>query len=233
MTGCGSNDVVLVDLTTLAVTPLVAPGAGGLGVAEGPRVWSGSTLLVASANANAVIYYDSAGRPTGVRARGVTRPPSTPASPSRPTVSAADRQLHSTTRWSSTTPRRARCCAASEPSAASSRRTWSTDRMAASSSPASATTASTASTPSTGAVARASCSAARGVCSRRAASASDPTAISTCRARAARSSVQRRDGRIPRRLHRRVRQRRRPRRSLRPRVPRRASSTWPRSSRSR
>ncbi len=69
VTGCSSDDVVLVDLTTLAVTPLVAPGAAGLGVPK-DAVWSGSTLLVASANANAVSYYNSAGSPTGVRARG-------------------------------------------------------------------------------------------------------------------------------------------------------------------
>ena len=60
VTGCASNDVVLVDLTTLAVTPLVAPGASGLGVPNSV-VWSGSTLLVASANSNDVIYFDSAG----------------------------------------------------------------------------------------------------------------------------------------------------------------------------
>jgi DNA-binding beta-propeller fold protein YncE len=71
VTGCSSDDVVLVNLTTLAVTPLVAPGAGGLGVPK-DAAWSGSTLLVASANANAVIYYDSGGSPTGVRARGVS-----------------------------------------------------------------------------------------------------------------------------------------------------------------
>ncbi len=71
VTGCSSHDVVGVDLTTLAVTPLVAPGAGGLGVAK-DAAWSGSTLLVASANANAVIYYDAAGNPTGVRASGVS-----------------------------------------------------------------------------------------------------------------------------------------------------------------
>jgi DNA-binding beta-propeller fold protein YncE len=71
VTGCSSNDVVLVDLTTLAVTPLVAAGAGGLGAPKG-AAWSGSTLLVSSANANDVIYYDSSGHPTGVRARGVS-----------------------------------------------------------------------------------------------------------------------------------------------------------------
>jgi WD40 repeat protein len=71
VTGCGSHDVVLVDLTTLAVTPLVAPGAGALGAPK-DAAWSGSTLLVASANANAVIYFDAAGSPTGVRARGIS-----------------------------------------------------------------------------------------------------------------------------------------------------------------
>jgi len=71
VTGCSSHDVVLVDLTTLAVTPLVAPGAAGLGAPK-DAAWSGSTLLVASANANAVIYFNSAGNPTGVRARGVS-----------------------------------------------------------------------------------------------------------------------------------------------------------------
>jgi DNA-binding beta-propeller fold protein YncE len=69
--GCMSDDVVLVDLSTLVVTPLVASGAAGLGAPKS-LVWSGSTLLVASANANAVIYYDSTGNPTGVRARGVS-----------------------------------------------------------------------------------------------------------------------------------------------------------------
>ncbi len=71
VTGLSSNNVVLVDLTTLAVTTLVASGAGGLG-APTDVLWSGSTLLVASANANDVIYYSSTGAPTGVRARGVS-----------------------------------------------------------------------------------------------------------------------------------------------------------------
>src|SRR5262245_48967449 len=71
VTGGASNDVVLVHLTTLAVTPLVAPGAGGLGAPK-DAVWSGSTLLVASANTNDVIYYNSSGSPTGVRARGIS-----------------------------------------------------------------------------------------------------------------------------------------------------------------
>jgi WD40 repeat protein len=71
VTGCASNNVVLVNLTTLAVSPLVAPGAGGLGLPNA-AAWSGTTLLVASASANAVLYYDASGNPTGVRARGIT-----------------------------------------------------------------------------------------------------------------------------------------------------------------
>jgi DNA-binding beta-propeller fold protein YncE len=69
--GCASNDVVSVDLATLAVTPLVAAGAGGL---ASPKdvAWSGSTLLAASPISNAVHYFDSAGHPTGVRAQGRT-----------------------------------------------------------------------------------------------------------------------------------------------------------------
>ena len=69
--GCASNDVVLVDLTTLAVTPLVAPGAGGLASPK-DLAWSGTTLLVANPVANAVVYYDAAGAATGVRAQGIT-----------------------------------------------------------------------------------------------------------------------------------------------------------------
>jgi DNA-binding beta-propeller fold protein YncE len=71
VSGCGSNDVVQVDLTTLAVTPLVAPGAAGL-TAPKDLAWSGSTLLVGSAVANAVIYFDASGIPTGVRAAGTS-----------------------------------------------------------------------------------------------------------------------------------------------------------------
>jgi len=71
VTGCLSNDVVEVDLDTLAVTTLVEPGTAGL---AGPKdaEWSGNTLLVASALANAVLYFDAAGEPTGVAARGVS-----------------------------------------------------------------------------------------------------------------------------------------------------------------
>ncbi|MGH7336228.1 MAG: hypothetical protein ACREI7_01500, partial [Myxococcota bacterium] len=71
VSGCASKDVVLVDLTTLAVTPLVAPGAGGLASPK-DLAWSGSTLLVANPVANAVIYYDASGAPTGTRAQGIT-----------------------------------------------------------------------------------------------------------------------------------------------------------------
>lgn len=71
VSGCTSNDVVQVDLATLAVTGLVAPGAAGLAVPL-DLAWSGATLLVASAIANAVIYFDASGLPTGVRASGVS-----------------------------------------------------------------------------------------------------------------------------------------------------------------
>jgi sugar lactone lactonase YvrE len=68
-----SDNVVAVDLTTLAVSTLVAPGAGGLSNAK-DVAWSGSTLLVASLATNSIIYYDASGVPTGVVARGLTTP---------------------------------------------------------------------------------------------------------------------------------------------------------------
>jgi DNA-binding beta-propeller fold protein YncE len=71
--GCLSNGVVQVDLGTLAVTPLVAPGAGGLASPK-DLAWNGSTLLVANPVTNAIVYYDASGAPTGVRAQGVTAP---------------------------------------------------------------------------------------------------------------------------------------------------------------
>jgi DNA-binding beta-propeller fold protein YncE len=71
VSGCSSGDVVLVDLTTLAVTPLVAPGAGGLSAPK-DLAWSGNTLLVASTTANTIFYYDASGQPTGVRAEGLS-----------------------------------------------------------------------------------------------------------------------------------------------------------------
>jgi len=71
VSGRTSGDVVLVDLTSLVVTPLVAPGAGGL---QDPTdlVWDGSQLLVASAAGNAVFYFDASGNPTGVRVQGLS-----------------------------------------------------------------------------------------------------------------------------------------------------------------
>jgi DNA-binding beta-propeller fold protein YncE len=71
VSGRQSGDVVLVDLTTLVVTPLVSPGAGGLSD-PADLAWSGNTLLVASPSGNAVYYFDSSGQPTGVRAEGLS-----------------------------------------------------------------------------------------------------------------------------------------------------------------
>ncbi|MCH8083308.1 MAG: hypothetical protein IH885_03635, partial [Myxococcales bacterium] len=71
VSGRASGDVVLVDLTSLVVTPLVAPGAGGLSDPT-DLAWDGSQLLVASVAGNAVYYFDSSGIPTGVRAVGLS-----------------------------------------------------------------------------------------------------------------------------------------------------------------
>ena len=71
VSGQFSDDVVLVDLTTLIVTELVAPGAGGLDNARNVA-WNGNTLLVSSLATNSIIYYDSSGNPTGVTASGIT-----------------------------------------------------------------------------------------------------------------------------------------------------------------
>jgi sugar lactone lactonase YvrE len=71
VSGRQSGDVVLVDLTTLVVTPLLSPGAGGL-TDPADLAWSGNTLLVASPSGNAVYYFDSSGQPTGVRAEGLS-----------------------------------------------------------------------------------------------------------------------------------------------------------------
>ncbi len=68
-----SNDAVAVDLGTLAWTPLVAPGSGGLGIASGVA-WSGSTLLIGSLATNSIIYYDTGGSPTGSVAAGLSAP---------------------------------------------------------------------------------------------------------------------------------------------------------------
>jgi len=72
VSGSLSNDVVAVDLTTLASTTLVASG-NGLAVA-GELEWDGNTLLVASRSNNTVPFFDSNGDPTGVVARGLTAP---------------------------------------------------------------------------------------------------------------------------------------------------------------
>lgn len=71
VSGRGSGDVVLVNLTTLAVTALVAPGAGGLSDPT-DLAWSGNTLLVSSPSGNAIFYFDSSGQPTGLRAEGLS-----------------------------------------------------------------------------------------------------------------------------------------------------------------
>jgi len=73
VSGSFSNDVVSVDLIGLAVSPLVAPRAGGLGNAM-DLIWDGATLLAVSPLSNAVVYFDSSGDPTGTTARGLSAP---------------------------------------------------------------------------------------------------------------------------------------------------------------
>jgi sugar lactone lactonase YvrE len=73
VSGSFSNDVVSVDLVSLAVSPLVAPRAGGLGNAT-DLIWDGATLLAVSPLSNAVVYFDSSGDPTGTTARGLSAP---------------------------------------------------------------------------------------------------------------------------------------------------------------
>ena len=73
VSGRFSDNVVAVNLSTLAVSTLVAAGAGGLNNAK-DVAWSGSTLLIASIATNTIIYYDSSGTPTGVVARGISTP---------------------------------------------------------------------------------------------------------------------------------------------------------------
>src|SRR5262245_58946991 len=72
--GSAGDTVVAVDLATLAVSPLVAAGAGGL---DAPRdlAWDGDRLLVASVATNAVLAYDASGAFVGVAARGLSEPP--------------------------------------------------------------------------------------------------------------------------------------------------------------
>jgi len=71
--GSLSNQAVAVHLGTLAVSPLVASGAGGLAGAGG-AVWAGSILHLASRSSNSVIQYDTLGVPTGTVARGLSTP---------------------------------------------------------------------------------------------------------------------------------------------------------------
>jgi sugar lactone lactonase YvrE len=71
--GSLSNETVAVHLGTLAVSPLVAPGSGGLAGAGG-AAWGGSTLHIASRSTNSVIQYDTNGAPTGTVARGLSTP---------------------------------------------------------------------------------------------------------------------------------------------------------------
>jgi sugar lactone lactonase YvrE len=72
VSGAISDDVVAIDLATLVVSPLVAPSELGV---PGDLEWDGGTLLVTSRSANAVPFFDSAGTPTGLVARGLTAPP--------------------------------------------------------------------------------------------------------------------------------------------------------------
>ena len=72
VSGAFSNDVVAIDLGTLAVTTLVAAG-NGLKV-PGQIEWSGNTLRVASRGNNRVLYFDTNGTGTGVIAQGLTVP---------------------------------------------------------------------------------------------------------------------------------------------------------------
>jgi sugar lactone lactonase YvrE len=71
--GSLSNEAVAVHLGTLAVSPLVTPGSGGL-TGAGGAAWGGSTLHLASRSTNSVIQYDTNGAPTGTVARGLSTP---------------------------------------------------------------------------------------------------------------------------------------------------------------
>jgi len=73
VSGRFSDNVVAVDLTTLAVSTIVSAGAGGLNNAK-DITWSTSTLLVASIATNTIVYYDTTGTPTGTVARGISTP---------------------------------------------------------------------------------------------------------------------------------------------------------------
>jgi hypothetical protein len=71
--GSLSNEAVAVHLGTLAVSPLVTPGSGGL-TGAGAAAWGGSTLHLASRSTNTVIQYDATGAPTGTVAKGLSTP---------------------------------------------------------------------------------------------------------------------------------------------------------------
>lgn len=71
VSGRSSGDVVLVDLSTLVVSELVVPGAGGLSDPVGVT-WNGDELQIASRAGNAVFFFDASGLPTGVRAEGLS-----------------------------------------------------------------------------------------------------------------------------------------------------------------
>jgi hypothetical protein len=74
VSGRFSDEVVAVNLTTLAVSQLVAPGAGGL---SSPKdvTWSGSTLLVASVATNAIPTTTAPALPRAPSRAASRRPP--------------------------------------------------------------------------------------------------------------------------------------------------------------
>jgi sugar lactone lactonase YvrE len=71
VTGRGSGDAVLVDLGTLVVSPFVAAGTGGLSDPV-DVTWTASTAMIASRAGNSVLFFDSVGQPTGIRAEGLS-----------------------------------------------------------------------------------------------------------------------------------------------------------------
>jgi DNA-binding beta-propeller fold protein YncE len=72
VSGRSSGDVVLVDLTTLALSEFIEPGAGGLSDPV-DVTWGAGRLYVASRSGNAVFSFDESGHP-GVRAEGRSAP---------------------------------------------------------------------------------------------------------------------------------------------------------------
>ena len=71
VTGRDSGNTVLIDLSTLVTSQLVAPGAGGHSDPV-DVTWYGQELQIASRGGNAVFYFDALGQPTGVRAEGLS-----------------------------------------------------------------------------------------------------------------------------------------------------------------